>query len=106
MRADQDQPQRPSTSRRCMDSSTSVPPGNPVVTPEPPTFQGLVFMSCQVLMPEAAQKTQTEGSSVTLPTQVNLVASNCSPTVRPKSFSIGMPRANVPNTVPSLGATL
>src|SRR6266566_3331585 len=56
------------------------------VTPEPPTFHGFVFMSCHVLMPEAAQNTQTEGSSVTLPIQVNFVASNRSPTARNRSF--------------------
>ena len=63
-------------------------------------------MSSQVWTADWCQKAQTLGSSVMLPIQVNFVASNCWPAVRPSSLSIGSPRAKVAITVPSLGATL
>ena len=70
--------------------------------PWPPRVTGLVMKSFQVLIAVVCQVTQVEMSSVTLPSQVNLVPSN----LAPLSSSGLMPvvRAKVPKAVPSLGA--
>ena len=62
-------------------------------------------MSFQVFTGEACQVAQTLTSSVPLPSQVNLRASNWVALV-PISGSIARPREKWPMTVPSLGATL
>ena len=57
-------------------------------------------------MPVDAMKAQTLTSCDTLPSQPNLVASNCAPSAWPSSGSATMPGAKMPIAVPSFGATL
>jgi hypothetical protein len=63
-------------------------------------------MSRQVLMPAALMKAQTLTSCEMLPSQVNLGAANCVPSLRPSSGSNTTPGAKAAIVVPSLGATL
>src|SRR6266404_1276119 len=81
LRLDHDQPQRPSTS--------------------PPAVNGVLSMSAQVFTGDVCQVAQKLISLAPLPSQVNRMASNCTLAV-PINGSIGRPRPNVPNTVPSL----
>ena len=66
----------------------------------PESYNGL----SQFFTRDWCQVTQTLSSSVPLPSQVNFVASNCVALV-PISGSMARPRAKVPSTVPSFGAT-
>ena len=61
-------------------------------------------MLFQVLTGEVCQVTQVETSLVTLPSQVNLVPSNCAD-AGVRSGVVAMVRPKVPNVVPSLGET-
>ena len=72
--------------------------------PWPPSVTGFSRKSFQVFTGEVCQVMHRLVSSVTLPSQVNLVPSN----VAPLSSSGLMPvvRANVPNAVPSFGAAV
>ncbi len=72
--------------------------------PWPPRVTGLVSMSFQVLTVDVCQVTQVLMSSVTLPSQANLVPSN----VAPLSSSGLMPvvREKVPNDGAVLGRAL
>jgi hypothetical protein len=83
-------------------TSLSAPP------PEAAMTDGFVCMSCQVLMPEVAMKPQTLISRETLPSQLNLVASNrpASADGRPSRRSNRMPGAKWAMAVPSFGAAL
>jgi hypothetical protein len=54
---------------------------------------------------DVCQVAHSEISLEPLPSQVNLVASNCTRAV-PINGSSGRPRPKVPNTVPSFAATL
>jgi len=58
------------------------------------------------LLPALFQTTQVLTSSLALPSQVNLLASNLAAAASPKSGSNGAPRLIVPMTVPSVGAAL
>src|SRR4051794_18683341 len=121
----QDQPQRPSTSPRSIASATSLLPGYPLTTfnlapnaffniaakisgsePEPsaPTANGLLNMSSQFLTGDVCHSAQTLTSLVALPSHENLRESYCA-APPPINGSIASPRPNMPNTVPSLGAT-
>ncbi len=60
--------------------------------------------SFQVLTGVVCQVTQVDTSSVTLPSQENLVPSKVAPLS--SSGLIPVVRANVPNAVPSLGAAV
>src|SRR5258705_13251549 len=73
--------------------------------PSPPAVNGVLSMSAQVLTGDVCQVAQKLISLAPLPSQVNLVASNCTLAV-PINGSMGRPRPNVPNTVPSLAETL
>ena len=68
----------------------------------PPSVNSRRNMSSQLLVGELCQVAQMLVSLVTLPTQVNLVASNLA---SPSSGSVAMPRLTVASVVPSLGAT-
>ncbi len=72
--------------------------------PWPPSVIGFSRKSFQVFTAEVCQVTQRLTSSVTLPSQENLVPSK----VAPLSSSGLMPvvRAKVPNAVPSFGAAV
>jgi hypothetical protein len=73
--------------------------------PSPATVKGVARASCQVFTADAYQVTKMLISSVPLPSQVNLRASNWVALV-PISGSIARPREKWPIVVPSLGATL
>src|SRR6516165_7958198 len=117
-----DSPHRPSTSARSMARTASLVPGYPLTScalapnrflyseaqisgsasaPRPPSFDGLLRKSLQVLIGEEFQVTHVVSSSVMLPSQVNFRLSNSAW----RSGAIPMLRENVPNTEPSFGAT-
>ena len=73
--------------------------------PVPPTTSSFFRVSSNLVTPLVCQATQTLTSLFALPIQLNLVESKLAPGM-PNSESNAIPRATVPMTVPSFGATL
>ena len=76
-----------------------------LLPPTPPTIISLAVRSSSFSTGVVCQAAQMLTSSLALPIQLNLVASNWAP-VRPRSGSNGAPRPMLPNTVPSFAATV